>query len=108
MPANTGRCRWTSAESTYEWRLDGDIFTISWTERNGPPVSRPERRGLGSTVVDSMAKLSVGGEVELDYAPLGLTWRLTCPAMNAVELRRKGRNFRALLTWAVQQVVSYL
>jgi hypothetical protein len=90
------------------WRLDGDIFTISWTERNGPPVSRPERRGLGSTVVDSMAKLSVGGEVELDYAPLGLTWRLTCPAMNAVELRRKGRNFRAPLTWAVQQVVSYL
>ncbi len=26
------------------WRLDGDIFTMSWTERNGPPVSQPERR----------------------------------------------------------------
>jgi two-component sensor histidine kinase len=67
------------------WRLEGDTFMMSWTERNGPPVSPPERRGFGSTVVDSMAKLSVGGEVKLDYAPSGLMWRLTCPAANAVE-----------------------
>jgi len=32
-----------------------------------------------------MAKLSVGGKVELDYAPSGLIWRLTCPAANALE-----------------------
>jgi len=43
---------------TVRWRLDGDVFTMSWTERNGPPVSRWERRGFGSTVVDSMAKLA--------------------------------------------------
>jgi PAS domain S-box-containing protein len=67
------------------WRVEGDTFMMSWTERNGPPVSRPERRGFGSTVVGSMAKLSVGGEVELNYAPSGLTWRLTCPAANVVE-----------------------
>jgi len=67
------------------WRLEGDTFMMSWTERNGPPVSPPERRGFGSTVVDSMAKLSVGGEVQLDYAPSGLMWRLKCPAANALE-----------------------
>ena len=67
------------------WRLEGVTFVMSWTERNGPPVSPPERRGFGSTVVDSMAKLSVGGKVELDYAPSGLIWRLTCPAANALE-----------------------
>jgi two-component sensor histidine kinase len=67
------------------WRVEGDTFMMSWTERNGPPVSRPKRRGFGSTVVDSMAKQSLGGEVELSYAPLGLMWRLTCPATNAVE-----------------------
>jgi len=67
------------------WRPEGDTFMMSWTERNGPPVSPPERRGFGSTVVDSMAKLTVGGEVQLDYAPSGLMWRLTCPAANAVE-----------------------
>jgi PAS domain S-box-containing protein len=67
------------------WQLEGDKFVMSWIERSGPLVSTPERRGFGSTVVDSMAKLSVGGEVQLDYAPGGLMWRLTCPAANAVE-----------------------
>jgi two-component sensor histidine kinase len=69
------------------WLLDGEGFAISWTERDGPPVSPPKRRGFGSTVIASMAKLSVGGEVKLDYARAGLTWRLTCPAGNAVESR---------------------
>jgi PAS domain S-box-containing protein len=67
------------------WEFDRHIFAMSWTERNGPPVSRPERRGFGSTVIGTMAKLSVGGEVELDYAPSGLAWRLTCPTANALE-----------------------
>jgi PAS domain S-box-containing protein len=67
------------------WQLGGDIFAMSWTERDGPPVRRPERRGFGSTVIDSMAKRTVSGEVDLDYAPSGLEWRLTCPAANALE-----------------------
>jgi PAS domain S-box-containing protein len=67
------------------WQLDGDSFAMSWTERNGPPVSWPERRGFGSTVIDAMAKRTVGGEVHLDYAPSGLVWRLMCPAVNALE-----------------------
>jgi len=67
------------------WGIDDDTLTISWTERGGPPVSPPERRGFGSTVIASMAKATVGGEVQLDYAPSGLAWRLTCPAANALE-----------------------
>jgi PAS domain S-box-containing protein len=67
------------------WRIDGDIFSMSWTERHGPPVSRPARHGFGTKVVDSMAKLTLGGEVRLEYAPSGLVWRLTCPATNALE-----------------------
>jgi hypothetical protein len=34
-----------------------------------------------------MAKRTVDGEVQLDYAPSGLTWHLTCPAANALERR---------------------
>jgi hypothetical protein len=34
-----------------------------------------------------MAERSVDGKVDLDYAPSGLTWRLTCPAANALEPR---------------------
>jgi PAS domain S-box-containing protein len=71
------------------WRFDADIFSMNWTERKGPSVSRPERRGFGSTVIDSMAKRTVGGDVQLDYAPSGLMWRLACPAANVLERGRR-------------------
>src|SRR5262249_17591588 len=29
------------------WRIDSDILTMSWTERNGPPVAASGRRGFG-------------------------------------------------------------
>jgi two-component sensor histidine kinase len=67
------------------WQLDGDIFAMNWTERDGPTVSPPERRGFGRTVLEAMAKRTVDGEVELDYAPSGLGWLLTCQAANALE-----------------------
>jgi PAS domain S-box-containing protein len=69
------------------WGLEGDPFMMSWTERNGPPVSPPKRPGFGSTVVDSMMKQSVSGEVALNYTPSGLIWRLTCPAASALDRR---------------------
>jgi two-component sensor histidine kinase len=67
------------------WGTAGDTFTMSWTERDGPPVSAPQQRGFGSTVMESMAERSLGGEVHLDYARSGISWRLICPAGNALE-----------------------
>jgi two-component sensor histidine kinase len=67
------------------WATDGDALTMSWTERDGPPVSTPQRRGFGTIVIEAMAARSVNGEVQLDYAPSGLIWRLTCPAAGALE-----------------------
>jgi PAS domain S-box-containing protein len=67
------------------WGTVGDTFTMSWTEREGPPVSPPKRRGFGTIVMGAMAERSVDGTVELDYAHSGLTWRLTCPSGNALE-----------------------
>jgi two-component sensor histidine kinase len=66
------------------WGSDGDTLTMSWSERSGPPVSVPTRRGFGTIVMEAMAERSVGGNVDLDYAPSGVTWRLTCPAANAL------------------------
>jgi len=76
------------------WGIDGDTFTMSWTERDGPPVSAPKRRGFGTIVMETMAERSVGGRVDLDYASSGLTWRLTCPAVNALESGEREPNFR--------------
>jgi PAS domain S-box-containing protein len=67
------------------WGTDGDTLTMTWTEREGPPVSPPERRGFGTIVMEAMAERSVDGKVNLDYTPSGLTWRLTCPAAIALE-----------------------
>jgi PAS domain S-box-containing protein len=70
---------------TVYWETDGETLTMSWTEREGPPVSAPKRRGFGTVVIQEMVKQSVDGNVDLDYAPSGLTWRLTCPAASALE-----------------------
>jgi two-component sensor histidine kinase len=67
------------------WGIDGKTFTMSWTERGGPPVSAPGPRGFGTVVMEAMAERSVGGTVTLNYVPSGVTWRLTCPAANAFE-----------------------
>src|SRR5713101_5303683 len=71
------------------WGTDGATLTMSWTERDGPPVSAPKRRGFGTIVMETMAERSVDGTVDLDYASSGLTWRLTCPAANALEPRER-------------------
>jgi PAS domain S-box-containing protein len=67
------------------WGIAGNTFTMSWIESDGPLVSAPERSGFGTMVMEAMAEHSVDGTVDLDYAPSGLTWRLSCPAANALE-----------------------
>jgi PAS domain S-box-containing protein len=67
------------------WGTAGNTLSMSWTERDGPLVSAPSRRGFGTIVMDTMAERSVDGTVELNYASSGLTWRLTCPAATVLE-----------------------
>jgi two-component sensor histidine kinase len=67
------------------WAIDGDSLAMSWTERDGPPVSAPERRGFGTMVMKTMTERSENGAVQVDYPRSGLMWRLTCPAANVVE-----------------------
>lgn len=71
------------------WELNkdpaGDRFSICWTESGGPPVVAPAQRGFGSTVITSMAELSLDGEVQVDYARPGLSWRLRCPSRKILD-----------------------
>jgi two-component sensor histidine kinase len=69
------------------WECDSDSLTMSWTERDGPPVSVPEQRGFGTIVMKGMAERSLNGTVQLDYPKSGLIWRLTCPAAITLEPR---------------------
>ncbi len=76
------------------WASAGVTLTMSWIEREGPFVSPPRRGGFGTIVMEAMAERSVDGTVDLDYAPSGLTWRLACPAANALETWDREPNFR--------------
>jgi two-component sensor histidine kinase len=67
------------------WGTVGDTFSMSWTERDGPPISAPKRLGFGTTVLEAMVTHSLDGAVDLDYASSGVSWRLACPTANALE-----------------------
>jgi two-component sensor histidine kinase len=74
------------------WGTVGDTFAMSWSERDGPPISAPKGRGFGTTVIEAMAQHSLDGAVDLDFAPSGLSWQLVCPLANALEdSERKAR-----------------
>ena len=65
---------WRLTEASPDARL-----VLDWIEHVGPVVTRPERRGFGSTVIETSAR-ALGGTVQLDYAPEGLSFTLDVPA----------------------------
>jgi PAS domain S-box-containing protein len=105
LTTNAGKFGALSTETGHvdiRWGADGETFTMSWTERGGPPVSAPKQRGFGTMVLEAMAERSVDGKIDLEYATSGVIWRLTCPAPNVlkpgngvrVSRIRKNRNDR--------------
>jgi hypothetical protein len=54
------------------------------TTRNREDFVKPSVR-FGTIVMEAMAERSVDGAVDLGYASSGVTWRLSCPAANALE-----------------------
>ncbi len=63
-----------------EWTLEktGDLV-ITWTERNGPPVTPPQRRGFGSIVVEQSIPFELQGEAHIAYEPEGVNARFKIP-----------------------------
>jgi two-component sensor histidine kinase len=74
------------------WGIEGNTFTMSWIESDGPLVSPPERLGFGTMVVEAMAEHSVDGTVYLDYGSSGRTWRLSCQRRTRWEPGEGGQN----------------
>jgi two-component sensor histidine kinase len=72
------------------WALaENDTFTMSWTESDGLPVFLPEQRGFGTVVIEGIGNYNLKGKVDLHFAASGVTWRLACPAANALEWTMK-------------------
>ncbi|HWD12515.1 MAG TPA: HWE histidine kinase domain-containing protein [Pseudochrobactrum sp.] len=64
------------------WLFENDRFLFYWTESNGPPVTKPARRGFGSRLIERTLAASLGATAELHYLPSGLEFRLNAPANN--------------------------
>ena len=65
-----------------------ETFVMGWRERGGPAVAAPAERGFGSTVISHVAMESLNGEVDLHFAPEGLSWRLECPLCEVIDRSR--------------------
>jgi PAS domain S-box-containing protein len=62
-----------------------EIFMMSWRKRCAHPILPPGKQGFGSSVIATMAEMSLGAHVELAYPPTGLIWQLRCGAGEVVE-----------------------
>ena len=61
------------------WTVENEMLRLTWTERGGPPVTRPERRGFGTRMIERTLASDFGGQVELDFAPEGVTCTVVAP-----------------------------
>ena len=64
---------------TVVWHVDPGALhrlTLHWEERGGPPVSPPERKGFGTTLLN---RALPDGRITLDFRPEGLVFALEAP-----------------------------
>ena len=56
-----------------------DRLRLFWVEHGGPPITRqPTRKGMGSRLLETVAA-ALGGEVDLQYAPTGVSCVINVP-----------------------------
>jgi len=54
-------------------------LVLKWVERNGPPVTPPEHRGFGMTLIERGFAHDVGGEATVEFTPKGVIATLRAP-----------------------------
>ncbi len=77
-----------------EWTIEGGeegkpgpdaLVRMVWTERGGPPVKVPTRKGFGSRLIERGLSGAVGGATQTDYAADGVICRITAPLGGLLE-----------------------
>ncbi|MEA3015428.1 MAG: hypothetical protein QOI38_150, partial [Sphingomonadales bacterium] len=66
-----------------DWSVKGDLLTILWRERGGPPVRPPERRGFGFRMIERALAADLDGSAKLDFDPDGLVCRIEASLADA-------------------------
>lgn len=73
--AGTISIKWTLDEEP-----DGRWMCLHWSEKDGPPVTPPTRKGFGSRVLEQGLANELNGKVDLKYAPDGMICTIHVPA----------------------------
>ncbi len=60
-------------------RSDTGALDLRWEESGGPPVAKPSRRGLGTTMLARALAGSLGGSSRIDWRPEGVACELHLP-----------------------------
>ena len=67
-------------EWTVEPSPEGRRLVLIWTEKDGPVVVAPLRKGFGSQVIERGLAHEMDGTVQLDYLPEGVVCTMNIPA----------------------------
>ncbi len=59
------------------------LLKLSWSEKGGPPVAPPERKGFGTTVIGVFGQERAGSKVDFSWMPEGLCVTLLVPLLPA-------------------------
>jgi two-component system CheB/CheR fusion protein len=83
--AKYGALSVTTGHLDVHWQVDsGRILTLVWTERNGPPVQAPTRRGFGTTLIELTMAYQFDSQVRRTFAPGGVTCVFVVPLTDDV------------------------
>ena len=74
-----GALRRESGTLSVTWAFDGLTLNLRWRETVTPFTPPSERRGFGTTVLESMVGRSLGAEVRRTIHPDGLEWTFAIP-----------------------------
>lgn len=81
--ANYGALSHAKGRLRVTWRKSEDVtdprVELLWKEDGGSGIGPPVQKGFGSRLIEQAVSYQLGGSVEMDYAPEGLTCRISFP-----------------------------
>ena len=87
--AKYGALSTTDGRLDISWTQVGDNVVVEWVESGGPPVSKPSRRGFGSSLIERSLD-GFGGSAKIDFTPSGVVCRIRFPRAKAPNAPAKG------------------
>ena len=77
--AKYGALSSSAGQVQIRWTLERGLMHFCWTERGGPPVAPPLRRGFGSRLIERTLAQDLNGEVAVSFEREGVVCAVAAP-----------------------------